>query len=35
MLFIKSDEHKSVRIVRSVDSLMLKLKNGACSNETP
>ena len=35
MLFVKSDKHKSVKTVRNVDSLILKLKNGACSNDIP
>ena len=35
MLFSDNDLHKSISIVRKVDSLILKLKNGACSNETP
>ena len=35
MLFANSDVHKSIRIVRNVDSLTLRLKNGACSNEIP
>ena len=35
ILFSNNDVHKSIRIVRNVDSLMLRLKNGACSNEFP
>ena len=34
-LFSNNDVHKSIRTVRNVDSLILRLKNGACSNETP
>ena len=34
-LFSNNDAHKSIKIVRNVDSLILKLKNGACSNEIP
>ncbi len=35
ILFSNNDVHKSIRIVRNVDSLILRLKNGACSNEIP
>ena len=35
ILFSNNDVHKSIRIVRNVDSRTLRLKNGACSNEIP
>jgi len=35
ILFSNNDVHKSIRTVRNVDSLILRLKNGACSNEIP
>ena len=35
ILFSNNDVHKSIRTVRNVDSLILRLKNGACSNEFP
>src|SRR3989338_738446 len=34
ILFARSDVHKSEMTLFRVDSLMLKLKNGACSNDT-
>src|SRR3970040_1729433 len=35
ILFARRDAHKSVIILFRVDFLILKLKNGACSNDTP
>lgn len=35
MLLSNNDIHKSVNTFRKVEFLILKLKNGACSNETP